>query len=424
MGSGAGKHKYEAKDPGVAKTVHVEPKDETAPKFMRSLSPLPEEPMLLCADVGGTNTRLHLFKVPDTTTAIVPDSCMVYQAKYSNVQYDSFTEVAMEFLDAAKRNTKGLGLSAPYLGCFAVAGVVVDNKCNLVNLGWKMDGNQIAKDLGMKVVYLMNDFEAQGYGILTLEPQKDCDVLQDAPLLPGAPIALLGAGTGLGEAFMTTGENGDYEVWPSEGGHKEFAPRQEGSQNLQSEMMKYLQIRFSAKSRISVERIVSGRGIANIYQFMAWKFPDKINKEIHLLFSNGARKDGTVGPVHDPAVIVEAARSGSCELCLKTMDLFTGAYGSEAGVMALKFMPFGGLFVTGGVSAKTRDFILGEKGTPHNFMDSFNDKGRVSTMLKRVPVFLVRGEDMGERGVKLKAMRMFAEALQRRMASKGRQQYC
>ncbi|CAK9050766.1 unnamed protein product [Durusdinium trenchii] len=393
----------------------VEPKDENAsqPKFMRSLSPLPEEPMLLCADVGGTNTRLHLFKVPDTTTAVVPESCMVYQAKYANAHYESFTEVAMEFLKSAKRHHQGGARSPPYLGCFAVAGVVVDNKCNLVNLGWRMDGNEIAKDLKMKVIYLMNDFEAQGYGILTLDPTKDCDVLQEAPILPGAPIALLGAGTGLGQAFMTTGENGDYEVWPSEGGHKEFAPRQEGSQNVQSEMMKYLQIRFSAKSRISVERIVSGRGIANIYQFMAWKYPEKINRA-----QSSARVRGTLlrsapHPLrHDPAVIVQAARNGTCELCLKTMDLFIGAYGSEAGVLALKFMPFGG------------DFIVGERGTPHHFIDSFRDKGRVSTMLMlgmhgethtycrgKMKVFLVRGEDMGERGVKLKDGRSSADPL-------------
>jgi len=417
MGSGAGKHKYEEKT--ESKTVIVEPKpvqEEAAPpKFMRSLSPMPAEPMLLCADVGGTNTRLHLFRVPETYTALVPPECMVYQAKYSNVQYDSFTEVAQDFLKKAAHSISvGLGMPPPYLGCFAVAGVVVDNKCNLVNLGWKLDGNQIAEDLGMREVYLMNDFEAQGYGILTLDHKTECDVLQEAPVVPGAPIALLGAGTGLGEAFMTTGENGDYEVWPSEGGHKEFAPRQEGSTNLQTEMMQYLQIRFSAKSRISVERIVSGRGIANIYQFMAWKFPDKLKKEVHSRFVKNGQ---------DPAVIVEAARSGESELSLKTMDLFVGAYGSEAGVMALKLMPFGGLYVTGGVSAKTRDFILGEKGTPHTFMDAFLDKGRVSTMLTRVPVFLCRGEDMGERGVKLKAMRMFAEALQRRQQSKGRQQY-
>jgi len=147
---------------------------------------------------------------------------------------------------------------------------------------------------------------------------------------------------------------------------------------------------------------------------MAWKFPEKLNKEVHAAFVKGGQ---------NPAVIVEAARCGASELSLKTMNLFVGAYGSEAGVMALKFMPFGGLFVTGGVSAKTRDFILGEKGTPNTFMDAFLDKGRVSTMLTRVPVFLCRGEDMGERGVQLKAMRMFAEVLQRRQQSKGRQQY-
>eukprot|EP00931_Biecheleriopsis_adriatica_P102372 TRINITY_DN77351_c0_g1_i1.p1 TRINITY_DN77351_c0_g1~~TRINITY_DN77351_c0_g1_i1.p1 ORF type:complete len:425 (+),score=82.73 TRINITY_DN77351_c0_g1_i1:31-1305(+) len=419
MGSGAGKQRYVAPEgPSSieAKTVVVGPKSDAPVMTPFSKPSLPAEPMLLVADVGGTNSRLHVFKVPEEACVVVPESCSVFKAKYSNRNWDSFLEVVKDFLGKANLPCP------PYVGCLAVAGVVVDNRCNLVNLGWKLDGDLMAQELGMASIHLINDFEAQGYGILTLDTETECDCLQEAQKVPGAPIALIGAGTGLGQAFMTTGENGDYEVWPSEGGHKEFAPRQEGSSHLQNEMIKYLQIKFSAKSRISVERIVSGRGIANIYQFLAWKFPEQINKEVHNEFLGPMEGTHQKMP-NDPAVIVEAARSGTCQLSLQALNLFVGAYGAEAGVMALKTMPLGGLYVTGGVSVKTRDFILGQKGSPKHFIEAFLDKGRVSAMLTRVPVFLVKGEDMGERGVNLKAMRLFAEHMMARQISKGRQQW-
>eukprot|EP00930_Biecheleria_cincta_P082551 TRINITY_DN72264_c0_g1_i1.p1 TRINITY_DN72264_c0_g1~~TRINITY_DN72264_c0_g1_i1.p1 ORF type:complete len:445 (-),score=77.41 TRINITY_DN72264_c0_g1_i1:109-1371(-) len=419
MGGGASKKRYvqPVESPTAAKTIAVSPKVEDAP-MMRQVS-MPTNPTILVADVGGTNSRLALFSVPEGPpgAAASRDDPPIHSHKYVNAYWDNFTDVIIDFLKQAAQP------DPPFLGCFAVAGVVVQNTCNLVNLGWTLHGDAIAHEIGMAQVHLLNDFEAQGYGVLTLDVASECDVLQDACTVPGAPIAVIGAGTGLGQAFMTTGANGDYEVWPSEGGHKEFAPRQEGSSDLQTQMMQYLQIKFSAKSRISVERIVSGRGISNIYQFLAWKYPDKLNKEVHKLFCGHLTTTGTgaaAGQVNNPAVVVEAARNGTCSVCMQALDLFVGAYGAEAGVMALKFMPFGGLFVTGGVTNKTRDFILSEKGTPNTFMDAFLDKGRVSPMLTRVPVYLVSGEDMGERGVKLKAMRMISEFNKMRKASKGR----
>lgn len=369
-----------------------------------------DTPLLLTADVGGTNTRLHLFQVPEGLgDRPVPADHIVLKAKYCNDRYESFTDVLRDFLGKANVGR------APYIACFAVAGVVADNTCNLVNLGWRLEGHQIAREMGIHRVQLINDFEAQGYGVLTVDPGTECDILQGAPILEGAPKAVIGAGTGLGEAFLTTGLNGDYEVWPAEGGHREFAPRQDGMSKLQFEMCQYLQIKYSAKSRISVERIVSGRGIANIYQFLAWRFPEKVNHEVHRHF---------LGPIegpakNDPAAIVEAARAEDCDICQQAVELFVSAYGAEAGVMALKYMPFGGLYVTGGVSWKLRDFIVGRGPREHGFMDAFLDKGRVTPMLMRIPVYLVHGEEMGERGVMLKAVRLYAEARDERPSAAG-----
>jgi len=414
MGSGTSKQKGKVYS---AETIKVSPKGPEAPEVKiaplfclrpsaldRRPSELDCKPTLLAADVGGTSSRLHLFYPSEGDAKTIGQQNNIFSQKYYNDKFESLSDVICRFMEDSGAD------QMPYAACLAVAGVVVDNKAHLVNLGWHVDGFRMAAELGIGRIDLINDFEAQGYGVLTLDPRVDCDIIQDAPIQENAPAAVMGAGTGLGEAYLTTGENGDYEVWPSEGGHAEWAPRQEGSTALQFELLQYLQIKYSAKSRISVERIVSGKGIANIYQFLAWKFPEKVNSEVHRKFCGpveGMQFDG--GLKNDPAPIVEAARNGTCEISLQTVNFFIGAYGSEAGVLALKYMPFGGLFITGGVSSKTRDFILGQRGKEHHFIDSFLDKGRVSRILTNVPIFLVRGEDLGERGVKLKALRIFLE---------------
>jgi len=367
---------------------------------------------ILAADVGGTSSRVHLFLPPeddrDVDGVLAPER-RIYEAKYSNAKFDSFTDVLRIFL-------KDSGMEEPpQIACLAVAGVVFDNRCKFVNRGWEISGSQLEHDLGIGTVVLINDFAAQGYGITALDISTECDVLQNAPVKEGSPIAILGAGTGLGEAFGTTGPNGDYEIWPTEGGHREFAPRHNGSSNVEFEMIQFLQIKYSAKARISVERVVSGRGLGNIYEFLAWKYPDQVNKVVHRRF---------IGPVEgprnfDPAAVTSAASTGECELCGKAVDMWCGAYGSEAGVVALKYMPCGGLFLTGGVTSKLRDFIMGKTRFGCSFMDAFLDKGRVTQILMKVPVYLVKGEDLGERGVILKAQRIFQETNMLRKSSYG-----
>mmetsp|Transcript_29697 Transcript_29697/g.80288 ORF Transcript_29697/g.80288 Transcript_29697/m.80288 type:complete len:421 (-) Transcript_29697:44-1306(-) len=368
------------------------------------------EALVMTADVGGTSSRIHIFMAPAEHEMQLPAADLVskdrilHSKKYRNASFDSFVELVKTFM-------KEVNLTKPpVLACIGVAGVVVDNSVKFVNLGWTVSGTELMAVLGIARVVLINDFEAQGYGVLTIDSKKDCDVLQDVEPVKGAPRALVGAGTGLGEAFLTTSENGDYDVWPSEGGHAEFAPRQDGIKNLLFEMIQYLQIKYSARSRVSVERVVSGKGIANIYEFLAWRFPDKKSPAIHKRF---------VEREFDPAVVVEAATAGECELSQQAVELFVEAYGSESGVVALKYMPFGGLYLTGGVTARTKDFILGARGKAGLFMESFSDKGRVSPMLTRIPVYLVREEDLGEKGVRYKACRLWEEMQKIRQPSKG-----
>jgi len=190
------------------------------------------------------------------------------------------------------------------------------------------------------------------------------------------------------------GLNNKYEAYPSEGGHKEWAPRGRGSETLQTDLLKFLKVKFSGRNRISVERVVSGRGICNIYEFLAWREPKKIVKHVHEAFMNSP---------HDGAIITKNAKPGS--LCEQALHIYAEIYGAEAGVLALQLMPYGGLYVTGGVTQVTRQWLLED----NHFLDAFADKGRVQSLLDLVPVYLVRIKDMGERGVHYKAVQILHE---------------
>jgi len=180
----------------------------------------------------------------------------------------------------------------------AVAGPVDNNRVVFTNNNWTIDGTAIAREFGIGEVMLMNDFVANGYGLLTLDlspGSKDVKLLQDAPKVPGAPMACVGAGTGLGEVFLTnpgTDVEG-YTAYPTEGGHAEFAPRTP----LEFELLAYLMAKFQAKHRVSIERVVSGRGLANVFEFLCQHkdFRDQADKAVVSKFELAGDLQGKVG---------------------------------------------------------------------------------------------------------------------------------
>ncbi|EWM29239.1 glucokinase [Nannochloropsis gaditana] len=261
---------------------------------------------------------------------------------------------------------------------------------------WIINGDRLAKEVGLKRVVLINDFVAQGYGLLTVDrtDTKEVHVLQDASPEPGAPIATIGAGTGLGECFLTPGEDGYYVAYPSEGGHAEFPPRTE----TEFQLLEFLKRRYEQKHRVSVERVVSGPGIANVYDFLAEHYPDQVDKSVDAAFRAAGEMGGKI--------VSENAKPGT--LAGLALDIFAGAYGSEAGVAGLKWMPFGGLFITGGLTPKNIDRIAGENSL---FMEAFRDKGRVSPLLSKIPMYAVLVEDLGERGAHWMAIKTLLEHL-------------
>ena len=193
----------------------------------------PEGSLVMSGDCGGTNTRLVLFRVAPGVTAQIgeqPAGEVVFAKKYLNSEYPSFGAVCQTFLRETEQLRDG---KSPQACCLACAGGIAANSVNFTNVeeGWVIDGNALSRTLHIPKVTLINDFEAQGYGLLTLS-EGDYIRLNEAQPVAGAPIACVGAGTGLGECFLTAGPGGGYTCWPSEGGHAEFSPRSEITHEL------------------------------------------------------------------------------------------------------------------------------------------------------------------------------------------------
>lgn len=375
---------------------------------------------ILVGDIGGTNTRLVMYQIrrddPQLRRPLKPGrkapGLLLKHEKYLNQEYKNFTEVVTQFLHEANLQ------KPPLTACFAVAGPVKDNSVTFTNRSdWTIDGYRLEVSFGIAKVTLCNDFLAVGYGLLTLEEDTECEILQNASKQQGAPIACIGAGTGLGECFLTpsltprsystgnsTGDvnlksvrnNSHYEFqcFPSEGGHAEYSPRNAE----QTAMMEYLKKKFSQDHRISVERVVSGTGLVNIYEYLSDSRPGDVDSAVN----------EEIAAAGDLKGAIIAKYQSTDKLCQKTMNIFLSAYGAEAGVAALKWLPYGGLYLTGGLTPKNMSLITDPNGP---FIKAFRDKGRVSGMLDAIPLYAVKVEDLGERGAHLQAFKELQEVL-------------
>lgn len=378
---------------------------------------------LLAGDIGGTNARLVLYEAPPGSVSAATDFTrhrVVAQMYYKNNEFQSFTEVLCAF--TALPEVAAARIDA---ACLATAGPVADNRINFTNReGWIIDGRSIREEFGIPAVQLVNDFIAAGYGLLGLD-ESEVITLQEgeeprAPFNPApsaaaaeaeaapplAPKALVGAGTGLGECFLAPDSDGNYRAWPSEGGHVEFAPHNE----LEEELLHYLQARLNQpdgqgaagaaggakehRARVSVERVVSGRGLENIYEFLRWKFPDEVNAKIDGEYDRSNERGRLMG-----------SEKYNYSLFRQALEIMMGIYGGEVGNVALKFLPLSGLYVAGGIAPKNIEFI---RGPESNFMARLLDKGRVTSILSSIPIYVVMKEDLGLRGAHIVAARMVA----------------
>ncbi len=249
----------------------------------------------------------------------------------------------------------------------AFPGPVRDGRLRLTNLPWTLDSRELVLSLGIGHVFLINDLEANGYGIAELTSDQIHTLSEGDPSQIGNR-ALIAAGTGLGEGLLIW--NGHMHVpYPSEGGHADFSPRNEDEIDL----LRFLKQKYNG--RISWERVVSGMGMTSIYEFL---------REVRGL-EEPAWLAEQIAAAGDPnSVITEMGLAARSEICEKTLDMFVSAYGAEAGNLALKVLSVGGLYIGGGIGPR----IL-EKLKDGTFLKAFTDKGRLSQLLINMPVRVI-----------------------------------
>ncbi|MBD2568287.1 glucokinase [Anabaena lutea] len=339
--------------------------------------------LLLAGDIGGTKTILRLVESSDSLGLKT-----LYEESYRSGDFPDLVPIVQKFLAAANTST-------PEKACFGIAGPVVKNTARLTNLTWFLDTERLAQELGILSISLINDFAAVGYGIFGLTKQ-DLLTLQVGKHQPEAPMAVIGAGTGLGQGFLIKQGN-HYHVFPSEGGHADFAPRTE----LEFQLLKYLLDKHGIQ-RASVERVVSGLGITSIYQFLRDRQIATESPEIAQVVRSWEQEAGKSEKTVDPgAVIGSAALAKSDRLSEQTMQLFIEAYGAETGNLALKLLPHGGLYIAGGIAPKILPLM--QNGS---FMLNFTQKGRMRSILEEIPVHIILNQQVGLIGAAVCAARL------------------
>lgn len=303
---------------------------------------------LIAGDVGGTKTLLQF----------VDRGAVIAEMRFESGAFRTFDAMLRDFMPLVEGQVDA--------ACFAVAGPVLENRAEVTNLDWVIEARELALAFGIPHVALVNDFYAVALGVPLLTPtERIC--LNPGQRRAHDPIAILGAGTGLGEAYLIWG-GGQWNVVPSEGGHQDFAPQDEE----QTRLFLSLQATYG---HVSWERLVSGMGLVNIFTWLG-------------------------GTTEDAAEIAALAAKNNSR-ALDTFRIFVDIYGAEAGNMALRVLARGGVFLAGGVAAKNTRFF-----TDGRFMDAFVRKGRFRDLMTSIPVDLITDEKVGLRGAAEMARRV------------------
>ncbi|HYM37410.1 MAG TPA: glucokinase [Nitrospiraceae bacterium] len=326
--------------------------------------------MILAGDIGGTKTNLALYEWEAERVEPTREQTFV------SADYKSLEDILEEFLnppleppdkkdDASQDAPAGQEPLILDAACFGIAGPVIENTSKTTNLPWVVDGAALSKRFAIPRVRLLNDLEATAYGMLVLKPDEAEVLNAGAPPKTKSAMALIAAGTGLGEAILFWDGTG-YKPMPSEGGHCSFAP----TSDLEIELLRYLRVQYT---HVSYERVLSGMGLHAIYEFLR---DTKKNEPTWL-----AEKI----KVGDPAAIIaDAGLKKQAEIAIQALDLFATIYGAEAGNLALKALALDAVYVGGGIAprllAKLKDGM---------FMKAFADKGRYKKLLASIPVRVI-----------------------------------
>jgi glucokinase len=311
--------------------------------------------MLLAGDIGGTKTNLAIYADEAGRRPLT-------EATFPSGQYSGLEAIVREFL--ARVN-----LPEPVKhATFGVAGPVVNHRATITNLPWVMDERQLAEDLRIPSVVLLNDLEAIANAIPFLEAADLC-TLNEGQAVPEGAIAVIAPGTGLGEAFLTW-DGSKYLAHTSEGGHADFAP----TNDLEIDLLRYL---FAHLKHVSFERVCSGSGIPNIYKFL--KESGRANESPELARQLAAASD------HTPIIFDAALRENAPDqLCFETINTFVSILSAEAGNLALKVLATGGVYLGGGIPPRILPLLENRR-----FMQAFQRKGRFTELLGKMPVHVI-----------------------------------
>lgn len=323
--------------------------------------------MILAGDIGGTHTRLGLFSEAAGSLHLET------QKTYPSQEHKGLAEIVSAFLAEQNATTSQ--------AAFGIAGPVINGRVSTPNLPWVIDEASLTRDSGIAHVSLINDLEAHASGIDDLGP-ADFVVINGGVQAQGN-AALIAAGTGLGEAGLYW-DGSARRPFPCEGGHCDFAPRTD----LEMALLDYL---FKKFGHVSCERVLSGPGIKNIYDFLRDTGREEEPAWLREELTHAA------DPVPN---ISQYGVSGASAICQHALEIFIGIYGAEAGNLALKLMAIGGVFLSGGIAAR----IL-PKLTEPIFMQAFTAKGRMQPLLERIPVKVVTNGSVGLIGAARYAVR-------------------
>lgn len=332
---------------------------------------------VLAGDIGGTKTLLQLSTPSQVSGRRVFN--VLYEQRYPSADHADFLPLVKQFLDSAPHEAKSSITGA----CFGVAGPVSGRTAVTTNLPWKLDADTLERALGIPHVRLINDFQAVGYGIEALGDEDLVTLQAGTPMAHGTRI-VIGAGTGLGQGFLVW-QDDHYEVVASEGGHADFAPRTP----IEMELLAYLKTQFPWPTW---ERVASGRGLVNIFNFLVEAKQRPVSAALQEALASGDKG----------AAVSRFGLSGEDATASEALDMFVSIYGSQTGNFALTALASGGVYVAGGVAPK----IL-SKMKEGGFLKAFLDKyERMQSLLNAMPVKIVVNEHVGLLGCAVAASRL------------------
>jgi glucokinase len=314
--------------------------------------------VILAGDIGGTKCELGLFRVDNGTPTLLREH------RYATRDFASLEDVCTHFMSGDQEPLA--------FACFGVPGPIINGEASATNVHWKMVEASLSRALGGTRVRLINDLGAAAYGVIHLA-DSELSVLQPGTFQRNqGNIAIIAAGTGLGEAALVL-ENGRHYAVASEGGHASFAPRDEE----QIELYRYLHARLG---HVSVERVLSGPGLFNIYSFVR---EHRKTPEPEWLTARLKKEDSS-------AVVSEVALAHRDPECEHALEMFVDIYGAEAGNLALKVLALGGVYVSGGIAPKILPALTGSR-----FTRAFIEKGRLEVMLSKIEVRVALNQATG-----------------------------